>query len=45
MYRHVGVLLCRDFGGLAELIGLKLAMTAIFITLGYVLSIGLWAKR
>ena len=31
-------------GGVAELIGLKLAMTAMFITLGYILSIGLWAK-
>src|SRR5688572_16968758 len=31
-------------GGLAELIGLKFAMTTIFITLGYILSIGVWAK-
>lgn len=31
-------------GGIAELIGLKLAMTAMFLTLGYILSIGLWAK-
>jgi fucose permease len=31
-------------GGLAELIGLKFAMTTIFITLGYILGIGVWAK-
>lgn len=31
-------------GGVAELIGLKFAMTLMFITLGYILSIGLWAK-
>jgi fucose permease len=31
-------------GGLAELIGLKFAMGLLFITLGYVLSIGIWAK-
>jgi fucose permease len=31
-------------GGVAELIGLKLAMTTLFLTLGYVLSIGLWAR-
>jgi len=31
-------------GGIAELVGLKLAMFFLFITLGYVLSIGIWAK-
>ncbi|MDN3687851.1 MFS transporter [Cyclobacterium jeungdonense] len=31
-------------GGLAELVGLKLAMVFLFITLGYILSIGIWAK-
>jgi fucose permease len=31
-------------GGLAELVGLRYAMLFLFITLGYVLSIGLWAK-
>ena len=31
-------------GGVAELIGLKFAMITLFITLGYILSIGIWAK-
>lgn len=31
-------------GGIAELIGLKLAMLFLLITLGYILSIGIWAK-
>jgi fucose permease len=31
-------------GGIAELVGLKLAMTFMFITLGYIFSIGLWAR-
>jgi len=31
-------------GGVAELVGLKLAMITLFITLGYLLSIGIWAK-
>lgn len=31
-------------GGIAELVGLKLAMVTLFITLGYILSIGTWAK-
>jgi len=31
-------------GGIAELVGLKFAMITLFITLGYILSIGLWAK-
>ena len=31
-------------GGLAELFGLQLAMLFLFIPLGYIFSIGLWAK-
>jgi fucose permease len=31
-------------GGIAELIGLKFAMIFLFITLGYILCIGVWAK-
>jgi fucose permease len=31
-------------GGIAELTGLKWAMMILFVTLGYILSIGLWAK-
>ena len=31
-------------GGLAELVGLKLSMLFLLITLGYILSIGIWAK-
>jgi len=31
-------------GGLGELIGLKYAMLLLFITLGYIFSIGIWAK-
>ena len=31
-------------GGLAELMGLRVAMFFLFITLGYILSIGIWAK-
>jgi fucose permease len=31
-------------GGIAELVGLRLAMTFMFITLGYILSVGFWAK-
>jgi fucose permease len=31
-------------GGVAELVGLKLAMITLFITLGYILGIGIWAK-
>jgi fucose permease len=31
-------------GGIAELAGLRLAMTFMFLTLLYILSIGLWAK-
>ena len=31
-------------GGIAELIGLQFAMTFMFLTLGYILSIGFWAN-
>lgn len=31
-------------GGLAELVGLRVGMTFLFITLGYVFSVGLWAR-
>jgi fucose permease len=31
-------------GGLGELIGLKFSMLLLFITLGYIFSIGIWAK-
>lgn len=31
-------------GGLAELLGLKVAMLFLLLTLGYILSIGVWAK-
>ena len=31
-------------GGMAELVGLRGAMFFLFITLGYILSIGIWAK-
>jgi fucose permease len=31
-------------GGIAEVIGLRIAMLFLLITLGYILSIGIWAK-
>jgi fucose permease len=31
-------------GGLAEVVGLKLAMLTLFITLSYIFSVGLWAR-
>jgi fucose permease len=31
-------------GGLAELVGLQFAMLTLFLTLGYVLSVGIWAR-
>ncbi len=31
-------------GGIADLIGLRFAMILLFVTLGYILSIGIWAK-
>lgn len=39
-----GALVPLLIGGLAELIGLRYAMFFIFITLGYIFSIGIWAK-
>jgi len=39
-----GAIIPLIIGGIAELIGLKFAMMLIFITLGYILSIGFWAK-
>lgn len=31
-------------GGLAEWVGLRFAMIALFVTLGYIVSIGVWAR-
>jgi fucose permease len=31
-------------GGVAEVVGLKFAMITVFVTLGYILSVGIWAK-
>lgn len=31
-------------GGLAELVGLRLAMLFLLVTLGYILSVGVWAR-
>jgi hypothetical protein len=31
-------------GGIGEFVGLKFSMLLLFITLGYILSIGIWAK-
>jgi fucose permease len=39
-----GALVPLLIGGLAELIGLRAAMFFIFVTLGYIFSIGIWAK-
>ena len=39
-----GALVPLLIGGLAELIGLRFAMFIIFLTLGYIFSIGIWAK-
>ncbi len=39
-----GALVPLLIGGLAELIGLRFAMFLIFITLGYIFSISIWAK-
>jgi fucose permease len=39
-----GALVPLMIGGLAELVGLRYAMFFIFITLGYIFSIGIWAK-
>ncbi|WP_420148193.1 MFS transporter [Spirosoma sp.] len=39
-----GALVPLIIGGLAELAGLRLAMLVMLVTLGYIFSIGLWAK-
>lgn len=39
-----GALVPLIIGGLAELVGLRLAMLIMLVTLGYIFSIGLWAK-
>jgi fucose permease len=39
-----GALVPLIIGGVAELVGLKFAMMTMFLTLGYVLSVGIWAK-
>ena len=39
-----GALVPLVIGGLAELVGLRLAMLFLMLTLGYIFSIGLWAK-
>ncbi|MBD2755609.1 MFS transporter [Spirosoma validum] len=39
-----GALVPLVIGGIAELVGLRLAMLVMLITLGYIFSIGLWAK-
>ncbi len=39
-----GAIIPLIIGGLAELVGLRMAMLFLFITLGYILSIGIWAK-
>jgi hypothetical protein len=31
-------------GGLAEVVGLRFAMLVMVMTLGYILSIGVWAR-
>jgi hypothetical protein len=31
-------------GGLAEIIGLRFAMLFLLLTLGYILSVGVWAR-
>jgi len=31
-------------GGVAELVGLKFAMMTMYLTLGYILSVGIWAR-
>jgi fucose permease len=39
-----GALLPPVVGALGDLVGLRLGMTVLFLTLGYILSIGVWAK-
>jgi hypothetical protein len=31
-------------GNLGELLGLRIAMLTLFVTLGYIFSVGIWAK-
>lgn len=39
-----GALVPLIIGGIAELVGLKYAMMTMYVTLGYILSIGVWAR-
>lgn len=39
-----GALIPLIIGGVAELVGLKYAMMTMYITLGYILSVGIWAR-
>jgi fucose permease len=39
-----GALVPLIIGGIAELVGLKFGMMTMYFTLGYILSIGLWAR-
>jgi len=39
-----GALVPLVIGGIGELIGLKFSMLILFVTLGYIFSIGIWAK-
>jgi fucose permease len=39
-----GALVPLIIGGVAELVGLKYAMMTMYITLGYILSVGIWAR-
>ena len=39
-----GALVPLIIAGIAELVGLKYAMMTMYITLGYILSIGIWAR-
>jgi fucose permease len=39
-----GAIITLIVGGLAELVGLRFGMTFLFLTLGYVLSVGIWAR-
>jgi len=39
-----GALLPPVIGALGDLLGLRLAMTVLYLTLGYILAIGLWAR-
>ena len=39
-----GAIVPLAIGGIGELVGLRLSMLLLFVTLGYILSIGFWAK-